>query len=281
MHDCVSVVKVPIVNHLEFLRDEELEERREKRRKQLAEEETKIIDKGKEDKENRDQSAQCTVTKTNDSTEQNVSDGTPMPDSYPTTPSSTDAPTSESKETLGTLQPSQQQPALPPPPSLGEIPQELQSPAEEVANSTQLLMPIELEELGPTRPSGEAETTQMELSPAPTITSLSPERAEDSDALTAVSSQLEGSPMDTSSLASCTLEEAVGDTPAAGSSEQPTAGSSTPGDAPSVVAEVQGRPDVSRESNQPPEDSSPLHPRRVLPLEILPWPSLEQILVEF
>lgn len=52
------MVKVPIVNHLEFLRDEELEERREKRRKQLAEEETKIIDKGKEDKENRDQSAQ-------------------------------------------------------------------------------------------------------------------------------------------------------------------------------------------------------------------------------
>ncbi|XP_031225143.1 E3 ubiquitin-protein ligase HUWE1 isoform X10 [Mastomys coucha] len=263
MHDCVSVVKVPIVNHLEFLRDEELEERREKRRKQLAEEETKIIDKGKEDKENRDQSAQslfslqCTVSKTNDSTEQNVSDGTPMPDSYPTTPSSTDAPTSDSKETLGTLQPSQQQPALPPPPSLGEIPQELQSPAEEVGNSTQLLMPIELEELGPTRPSGEAETTQMELSPAPTITSLSPERAEDSDALTAVSSQLEGSPMDTSSLASCTLEEAVGDTPAAGSSEQPTAGSSTPGDAPTNAAEVQGRPDVSRESTQPPEDSSP------------------------
>ena len=43
---------MPIVNHLEFLRDEELEERREKRRKQLAEEETKITDKGKEDKEN-------------------------------------------------------------------------------------------------------------------------------------------------------------------------------------------------------------------------------------
>lgn len=86
------------------------------------------------------------------------------------------------------------------------------------------------------------------------LASLSPERAEDSDALTAVSSQLEGSPMDTSSLASCTLEEAVGDTPAAGSSEQPTAGSSTPGDAPSVGADVQGRPDVSRESTQPPED---------------------------
>ncbi|XP_073919994.1 E3 ubiquitin-protein ligase HUWE1 isoform X11 [Castor canadensis] len=257
MHDCVSVVKVPIVNHLEFLRDEELEERREKRRKQLAEEETKITDKSKEDKENRDQSAQCTASKTNDSTEQNLSDGTPMPDSYPTTPSSTDAATSESKEPLGTLQPSQQQPALPPPPALGEVPQELQSPAGEGGSSTQLLMPVESEELGPTRPSGEAETTQMELSPAPTITSLSPERAEDSDALTAVSSQLEGSPMDTSSLASCTLEEAVGDSATAGSSEQPTAGSSTPGDAPPVVAEAQGRADVSGESTQPPEDSSP------------------------
>ncbi|XP_077743845.1 E3 ubiquitin-protein ligase HUWE1 isoform X10 [Canis aureus] len=269
MHDCVSVVKVPIVNHLEFLRDEELEERREKRRKQLAEEETKITDKGKEDKENRDQSAQCTASKTNDSAEQNLSDGTPMPDSYPTTPSSTDAATSESKDTLVTLQPSQQQQTLPPPPALGEIPQELQSPAGEGGSSTQLLMPVEPEELGPTRPSGEAETTQMELSPAPTISrdltspcdfllaSLSPERAEDSDALTAVSSQLEGSPMDTSSLASCTLEEAVGDTSAAGSSEQPTAGSSTPGDAPTVVTEMQSRGDGSGEPTQPPEDSSP------------------------
>ncbi len=34
-----SVVKVPILQHLENLRDEELEERREKRRRQLAEEE--------------------------------------------------------------------------------------------------------------------------------------------------------------------------------------------------------------------------------------------------
>lgn len=60
--------------------------------------------------------------------------------------------------------------------------------------------------------------------------------------------------MDTSSLASCTLEEAVGDTPAAGSSEPPTAGNSTPGDTPSGVAEVQGRPDVSGESTQQPDD---------------------------
>lgn len=56
--------------------------------------------------------------------------------------------------------------------------------------------------------------------------------------------------MDTSSLASCTLEEAVGETSAAGNSEQPTAGSSTPGDAPPVVAEVQGRGDRSGEPAQ-------------------------------
>ncbi|XP_049623089.1 E3 ubiquitin-protein ligase HUWE1 isoform X3 [Suncus etruscus] len=257
MHDCVSVVKVPIVNHLEFLRDEELEERREKRRKQLAEEETKISDKGKEDKENRDQSAQCTGSKTNDSTEQNLSDGTPMPDGYLTTPSSADTAASESRDTIATLQPSQQLPTVPIPPALGEIPQEILSPAGEGGSSAQLLMPVESEELAPTRPSGEAETTQMELSPAPTITSLSPERAEDSDALTAVSSQLEGSPMDTSSLASCTLEEAVGDTSATGSSEHPIVGSSTPGHAPQIVTEVQSRGDGSGEPAQPPEDGSP------------------------
>lgn len=92
-----------------------------------------------------------------------------MPDSYPTTPSSADAATSESKEAGVTLQPSQQQPALPAPPTLGEIAQELQSAAGEGGNSAQLLMPVEPVELGTTRPSGEGETTQMELSPAPTI----------------------------------------------------------------------------------------------------------------
>uniref|UniRef100_A0A8C5T004 HECT-type E3 ubiquitin transferase n=1 Tax=Laticauda laticaudata TaxID=8630 RepID=A0A8C5T004_LATLA len=109
MHDCVSVVKVPIINHLEALRDEELEERREKRRKQLAEEEAKVSDK----------------TKDSEDKEQN-----------------------------------------------------------------------------------------------PQVASLSPERAEDSDALTAVSSQLEGSPMDTSSLASCNLEEGVAESGGASTVEQ-------------------------------------------------------------
>ncbi|XP_041343669.1 E3 ubiquitin-protein ligase HUWE1-like, partial [Pyrgilauda ruficollis] len=84
----------------------------------------------------------------------------------------------------------------------------------------------------------------MELSPAPTITSLSPERAEDSDALTAVSSQLEGSPMDTSSLASCTLEESGGAPPA------PTAPQNPPGT-------PQGPPPAPPDTAQPPDDSSP------------------------
>ncbi|XP_037267391.1 LOW QUALITY PROTEIN: E3 ubiquitin-protein ligase HUWE1-like [Falco rusticolus] len=84
----------------------------------------------------------------------------------------------------------------------------------------------------------------MELSPAPTITSLSPERAEDSDALTAVSSQLEGSPMDTSSLASCTLEESGGGPP------PPTAPQNPPGT-------PQGPPPAPSDAAQPPDDSSP------------------------
>lgn len=92
-----------------------------------------------------------------------------MPDGYLTTPSSADTAAPESRDTIATLQPSQQLPTVPIPPALGEIPQEILSPAGEGGSSTQLLMPVESEELAPTRPSGEAETTQMELSPAPTI----------------------------------------------------------------------------------------------------------------
>ncbi|XP_078063358.1 E3 ubiquitin-protein ligase HUWE1-like [Mustelus asterias] len=57
MHDCVAVVKLPVIQHLESLRDEELEERREKRRKQLAEEEARREEKSKEEKENKEQNA--------------------------------------------------------------------------------------------------------------------------------------------------------------------------------------------------------------------------------
>ncbi|XP_038603573.1 E3 ubiquitin-protein ligase HUWE1 isoform X3 [Tachyglossus aculeatus] len=251
MHDCVSV-KVPIINHLESLRDEELEERREKRRKQLAEEEAKMADKAKEEKENKDQNSQGATSKTNSSAEQNLSDRTPRPDSYPSAASSAEGTSAGPKQTLVTLEAAQQQP----PPSMGELPQELQVPPGAEA-SAQLLMPVEQEDLGPGRPSGETEATQMELSPAPTITSLSPERAEDSDALTAVSSQLEGSPMDTSSLASCNLEEGVGDGAGAGGVEQAGVDTAAPVDPAQAGAEPQGSNDGPVDSTQPGEDSSP------------------------
>ncbi|OCT57970.1 hypothetical protein XELAEV_18002839mg [Xenopus laevis] len=58
-----TVVKVPIINHLESLRDEELEERREKRRKQLAEEEAKMADRSKEEKDTTEQNSQLPSTR--------------------------------------------------------------------------------------------------------------------------------------------------------------------------------------------------------------------------
>ncbi|XP_036596001.1 E3 ubiquitin-protein ligase HUWE1 [Trichosurus vulpecula] len=253
MHDCVSVVKVPVLNHLEALRDEELEERREKRRQQLADGESK----GKEEKENKEQSTQETTSKTDTSAQQNVTDQTPGSDSYPTTPSSPEGTSARPKQTLVTLETSQQ----PPPAATSNLDQELPGPAPAPEAATQPLMPAEHEDLGTGRASGETEATQMEFSPAPTITSLSPERAEDSDALTAVSSQLEGSPMDTSSLASCNLEEGVGDTTVASGVEAPGPAPSTPGDLPQAGTETQSSSDgpgeSPGESPQQAEDSSP------------------------
>uniref|UniRef100_A0A8D2LTR1 E3 ubiquitin-protein ligase HUWE1 n=1 Tax=Varanus komodoensis TaxID=61221 RepID=A0A8D2LTR1_VARKO len=153
----VLMVKVPIINHLEALRDEELEERREKRRKQLAEEEAKVVDKAKDGP----------VPQSNSSAEQNL--------------------------------------------------------------------------------------------PA----SLSPERAEDSDALTAVSSQLEGSPMDTSSLASCNLEEGVGEGGGASNVEQTGTGTvvvaadaSQQGSNSQAVREGQPDPSQQVDDSSPPASSS-------------------------
>uniref|UniRef100_A0A663FIQ8 HECT, UBA and WWE domain containing E3 ubiquitin protein ligase 1 n=1 Tax=Aquila chrysaetos chrysaetos TaxID=223781 RepID=A0A663FIQ8_AQUCH len=178
MHDCVSVVKVPILARLEALRDEELDERREKRRRQAAEEEAKGTERGPEDKDGSD--AQDAASKAATASTDVTPPGNPPP---PATFLNFRAP----PQTL----------MYPDPPKFPLAPPQ----------------PPEHEEGGPGRPPQDAEATQMELSPAPTITSLSPERAEDSDALTAVSSQLEGSPMDTSSLASCTLEESGGGSP--------------------------------------------------------------------
>ncbi|KAM5145307.1 E3 ubiquitin-protein ligase HUWE1 isoform 14-T14 [Mantella aurantiaca] len=218
MHDCVSVVKVPIINHLEALRDEELEERREKRRKQLAEEEAKMSEKAKEEKDSKDQNAQGANAKRNASFELSLADqdGSSRPENFPTAPSSAEG-TPTSPE-LVPLDPSLR--AHPPESALADLPQSLHTETGP-EDTGQLLMPTEPEDSGPGRPNAEGEATQMELSPAPTITSLSPERAEDSDALTAVSSQLEGSPMDTSSLASGPLEEGVGETSGIINPEQP------------------------------------------------------------
>lgn len=84
--------------------------------------------------------------------------------------------------------------------------------------------------------------------------SLSPERAEDSDALTAVSSQLEGSPMDTSSLASCNLEESVGEGGGVGGTEQAggsgpvTAAADAAQQGPNSQAVREGQPDPSQQA---------------------------------
>ncbi|XP_027717012.1 E3 ubiquitin-protein ligase HUWE1-like [Vombatus ursinus] len=117
-------------------------------------------------------------------------------------------------------------------------------------------MPVEQEVLGPRRSGAETEAILMELSPAPTITS-SPERAEDSDVLTAVSSHLEGSPMDTSSLASCNLEEGVGDSAISSSIEPLGIDTTAPVDIPQPTTETQGSGDGPSESQQQTEDSSP------------------------
>ncbi|XP_064359499.1 E3 ubiquitin-protein ligase HUWE1 isoform X2 [Dromaius novaehollandiae] len=214
MHDCVSVVKVPILARLEALRDEELDERREKRRRQAAEEEAKGAERVPEDKEGQDAGAQGVVPKAGGSGSEAVAaePGGAVGDPPPAGP----------HRALVLLEPAAVEPPAapgPPPPP----------PA-----STQ-------EDAGPGRPPTDAEATQMELSPAPTVTSLSPERAEDSDALTAGSSQLEGSPMDTSSIASCALEEAAAAAAGAGA---------PPGPPPSA-------PPAPPDTAHPPDDSSP------------------------
>uniref|UniRef100_A0A672V4E9 E3 ubiquitin-protein ligase HUWE1 n=1 Tax=Strigops habroptila TaxID=2489341 RepID=A0A672V4E9_STRHB len=235
MHDCVSVVKVPILARLEALRDEELDERREKRRRQAAEEEAKGTERGPEDKEGPDTQVRGTPTIPHPFI--SIRGGGPPfctpPTSYlhhPQDVASKATPPPGPHRTLVMLEPT---PTPPDPPS-GGTPQIPTRPPQ----------PPEHEEGGPGRPPQDAEATQMELSPAPTITSLSPERAEDSDALTAVSSQLEGSPMDTSSLASCTLEESGGAPP------PPTAPQNPPGT-------PQGPPPAPPDTAQPPDDSSP------------------------
>nr|DBA13759.1 TPA: hypothetical protein GDO54_017098 [Pyxicephalus adspersus] len=214
MHDCVSV---PIINILEVLRDEELEERREKRRKQLAEETAKMAEKAKEEKELKAQNAQAASAKRNASFELSLADqdSSSHPENSLTAPSS-----AEGTQTSPALVPLDSSLcAHPLEAALDDLHQSLHTETGP-EDTEQLLMPIHPEDSGPRRLGAEGEATQMDLLPAPTITSLSAERAEDSDALTAVSSQLKGSPMDTSSFASGPLEEGVGE-PSGVNTEQP------------------------------------------------------------
>ncbi|XP_030625885.1 E3 ubiquitin-protein ligase HUWE1 isoform X2 [Chanos chanos] len=239
MHDCVAVVKVPILQHLENLRDEELEERREKRRRQLAEEEEAKQNErsASATEESREQSLQGSGLGTGNGAGENTAEGEqaqggvsscldpprtsegfltapPSGEVTPTTP----APHEQALVSLETA-----------------ISQQVHQPIAELlladsnADSLGALAGTGLPQLSaPDRPNCEAEASQMEMSPAPTIgegggggggggggealdavreASLSPDIAESSEPVPVGISQLEGSPMDTSSPASATQEE--------------------------------------------------------------------------
>ncbi|KAK2885499.1 hypothetical protein Q8A67_016336 [Cirrhinus molitorella] len=237
MHDCVAVVKVPILQHLESLRDEELEERREKRRRQLAEEEetAKQNESSAAGEETREQSLQGSGLGTVNGAGENAAEGEQAQSGVS---SCLDPPrTSEgfltappSGEVTPTTPASHEQALV----SLETaISQQVHQPITELLladsnpDSHGALAGAGLPQLSaPDRPNCEAEASQMEMSPAPTIgerggggaldavreASLSPDIAESSEPAPVGVSQLEGSPMDTSSPASGTQEE-----PAAGS----------------------------------------------------------------
>lgn len=96
-------------------------------------------------------------------------DGAAHPDGYPAPPTAAEDPSTGPKQTLVTLEsPQQQQQPAVVATGAGELPSELVGQSSAHA-SGQLLMPVEQEDSGPGRPSADAEATQMELSPAPTI----------------------------------------------------------------------------------------------------------------
>ncbi|XP_060794475.1 E3 ubiquitin-protein ligase HUWE1 isoform X2 [Neoarius graeffei] len=229
MHDCVAVVKVPILQHLESLRDEELEERREKRRRQLAEEEEAKQNERSTSagEESREQSLQGTTIGTvNGAGENSAAEGERAQggvsscldpprssEGFLTAPPSGDVtPTAPHEQALVSLETA--------------ISQQVHQPIAELlladshADSLGALAGAVPQLSASDRPNCEAEASQMEMSPASTggergggaaldtvrEASLSPDIAETSEPVPVVS-QLEGSPMDTSSPASATQEE--------------------------------------------------------------------------
>ncbi|XP_066528621.1 E3 ubiquitin-protein ligase HUWE1 isoform X5 [Hoplias malabaricus] len=229
MHDCVAVVKVPILQHLESLRDEELEERREKRRRQLAEEEEAKQNERSTSagEESREQTLQGTAIGTvNGAGENSAAEGEQAhggvsscldpprtSEGFLTAPPSGEVtPTAPHEQALVSLETA--------------INQQVHQPIAELlladshADSIGTLAGSVPQLSAPDRPNCDAEASQMEMSPAPTIgergggaldavreASLSPDIAESSEPVPVGLSQLEGSPMDTSSPASATQEE--------------------------------------------------------------------------
>uniref|UniRef100_A0A8C2WWL7 E3 ubiquitin-protein ligase HUWE1 n=1 Tax=Cyclopterus lumpus TaxID=8103 RepID=A0A8C2WWL7_CYCLU len=236
MHDCVAVVKVPILQHLESLRDEELEERREKRRKQLAEEEESKQNERRASgaEQAREQSLQGsglgTVNGAENTAEGEQAQGGTVSCLDPPRVSEDFLTAPPSGEVTPTIPASHEQTLV----SLETpISQQVHQPitdlllAESHASSLAALAAAGLPPLSAAdRPISEAEASQMEMSPAPTIgervggggggaldegreASLSPDIVETSEPAIVCGSQLEGSPMDTSSPASATQEEAA------------------------------------------------------------------------
>ncbi|KAJ0036810.1 hypothetical protein NQD34_005487 [Periophthalmus magnuspinnatus] len=236
MHDCVAVVKIPILQHLEYLRDEELEERREKRRRQMAEEEESKQNERRASgaEQSREQSLQGSGLGTVNGAE-NTAEGEQAQGSAVTC---LDPPRVEGFLTAppsGEVTPTTPAPHEPALVSLETaISQQVHQPiadlllAESHASSLAALAGAGLASLSD-RQSNEVEASQMEMSPAPTIgeraggsgggerggadegreASLSPDIVESSEPAAVGVSQLEGSPMDTSSPASATQEEAA------------------------------------------------------------------------
>ncbi|XP_029689696.1 E3 ubiquitin-protein ligase HUWE1 isoform X5 [Takifugu rubripes] len=229
MHDCVTVVKVPILQHLESLRDEELEERREKRRRQLAEEEESKQNERRASgaEQTREQSLQGSGLGTI-----NGSDNTAVGEQTQSSMVSCLDPPRVSEGFLTAPPSGAVTPTTPAPHEQAlvsletAIGQQVHQPiadllqAESHTSSLAALAGTGLSLSGSERPNSEVEASQMEMSPAPTTgergggaldegreASLSPDIVESTEPAVVGVSQLEGSPMDTSSPASATQEE--------------------------------------------------------------------------
>ncbi|KAF6724675.1 E3 ubiquitin-protein ligase HUWE1 [Oryzias melastigma] len=303
MHDCVAVVKVPILQHLESLRDEELEERREKRRRQLAEEEESKQNERRASgaEQAREQTLQssglgavnCENTADHDQAQggtmscldpPRVSEGfltaPPSGEVTPTTP----APHEQALVSLETA-----------------ISQQVHQPiadlllAESHAGSLAALSGAGLPSLSAAeRANGEAEASQMEMSPAPTTgervggggsggaldegreASLSPDIVENSEPTVVGVSQLEGSPMDTSSPASATQEESAPNPPQTTQLSQELSGSRESGLTDRQTDAETGSTSVSSPGETMPRSDSAESQSQVIQEEPLPSTSNDE-----